>query len=185
MNPLLAKNLPGNIGQLLGRQHPGARVLSHHQLVQARLQLPENPANILIPQHGHHPHQPSEIEITFESLGQGARPMWIMGRIKKHRRCGPNPLQPPRRLHRGKPLPNHIKIQAPAGTSPKKRLNRGQRHCRIMGLMRPRKRQENIGILATKPPKSHLLAPHRNTRLHHPELHAIPGHRRIRRHRTL
>ena len=104
----------------------------------------------------------------------------VVGGVDQHGRAGAHPLQTPRRADGGEGRADRLLLDRPGrGAGTEERLDGGQRGHRVLGLVRPEQRQEDLLVLAAQALQAHLLATHCDATLQHAELGALPRDDRL------
>ena len=107
LDPVVAEDLDGDRGQLVGVHRAVAGVLGDHDLGEDRLEGLQQPAYVLVAARPDHADQPAEAERLGDRLGGGARARRVVRGVQHDGRAAPHDLQPararsPRRTPRGR-----------------------------------------------------------------------------------
>ena len=160
MDALLAEDFSRVFCQFIGVQCTRGACLGAHNLTKHRLQFGEHPNVVFVGEHPDHADEPVEGEVPLQGAPECAGTVGVVRGVDKHGGCGADTFEPAWGFHGGESFTDGVDVQRPAGSRAEECFHSGQSDGRVVGLVLPRERQENVGVVPTKSPQGELLPAH-------------------------
>ena len=196
MHPVLAEDVAGELGELVGGHRARRGVRGHHDLREDRLELVEHALHVLVPEDRDDADDPLEVE----ALGQRperrrharglcpASAITVGERRRMSSRPGELAAANPARTRTGsRPASDSLtpRVYVPSSSVPRypsahagERLDGRERAGRVGRLVPAEQRQVHVAVDAAQPLQHELLAAEGDLAGEHAELESLAGHGR-------